>query len=453
MITTPTITLTAGETTYTFTGSQIISASLIEEVNPVSIEIPYNVIEFEIINSDIDFSMFSGSLLSERLPVMVYETKEETEIFIGKFYLDTWKNESEYKVSFRAIDILGVLASTDYDGGFWETPTALEEVIYDILAPQGISYTIDDSIKDVEISGYNPSGDYRSAIQQVCFAAQCVVSTARSDRINFYPVSLPVGAYTKKIHDSEKLQSEPIDLLSLVTKIELISHDYTKTSTDIQTIFSQYLEIGSHKIVFDQPYYDLVIDGPGYTPYVLGDESGNYIVTENGDYIEIGGQYTLDSNALYMELQEAGTVTVTGYAYTDNKKSFIFNETITSSSSNKKTCKFSSATMVSSSYAETVLDNLIDYYRLRYEQVLTLLPSEVEVRDILLSGTFFDTKILGSINKMEIDLTRGFLLKSTLLGIEPVYVEPEEHPTRLPRTGIAICGADLTYNNRWRNYL
>ena len=336
-LTYPKIILTTPTETVTFSGSAVIDASLLEETNPVSVEVPYNVLTFKVINTNVDFSMFSGSLLSERLPLMLYENIDGVDTFIGKFYLETFKNETEYEVSFTAIDIIGALASTDYDGGFWATPTTLENVLSDILSPLGILYTLDDSIKDTLIQGYNPSGNYRDALQQVCFAAMATASSARSDRLVISPKSLPVGPYTKKIHNCEKLTSQPIELLPIVTKIELISHDYTQSTAQITDIFSQYLEAGSHKIVFDQPYYNIVIDGPGYTPSLLITENDDFIVTENDDYIEVGGQYTIDSKAIYLEMQEAGTVTVTGYAYTDNKKSHIFNETGITNYSNKKT--------------------------------------------------------------------------------------------------------------------
>jgi hypothetical protein len=453
-VTVPTIVLTVGNTVLTFTGPEVISAAIVEEVNPVSIELPYNVLEFKIHNTDTSFSMFSGdiySLLSERLPVMVYENIDGVPQFMGKFYLDTWKNTSEYEFEFRAVDAIGTMAVTDYDGGFWSVPTALDTVLTQVLSPKNILFAVDPSIKDVTIQGWIPPGDYRKALQQICFAAGAVASCARSDRVVISPIELPYQIYDAKIRKSQKLQSQPIELLKLVTSIELVSHSYTQ-GTVIETIFDQYLEAGSHKIVFTKPYSGLVIAGPGYTPDLFVLENGDYFVLENGDFFEVGGEYTFGPNSIYLEMQEAGQVTITGYPYVDSKKSYIFYESGLTEYSNKNVLTISEATMINESNAQSVLNKIRDYYRQRYTQTITLLPSSFEPKDIISSSTLFEKSILGFIQKMDINLVRGYLQVTDIRGIEPVYVADADNPVRRARTGIAVTGAGLTYNNGFRNY-
>jgi hypothetical protein len=454
-VTIPTIILTVGGTVLTFTGTEVISAKITEEVNPLSIELPYNVLEFKIHNTDTTFSMFSGSVysqLSERLPVMVYENVNGVSEFMGKFYLDTWKNTSEYEFEFRAIDVIGTMAATDYDGGFWATATTLETVLNQVLLPKNILYTIDETIKSVEIQGWIPPGDYRKALQQICFAAGAVASCARSDRLVISPIELPYQLYDGKIHNSEKLKSQPIELLKLVTSIELVSHSYTQ-GTELQTIFDKYLEAGSHKIVFNQPYYNIIVDGPGFVPSVLILENGDYFAFEDGDHLEVSGEYIFDSpNSLRLEMQEAGQVTITGYPWVDSKRSYLFFESGLTEYSNKNALIISEATMVNENNAQTVLNRLRDYYRQRYKQTITLLPSSYQTKDIIASSTLFEKTILGFVQKMDMNLVGGFLQVTDIRGIEPVYVAPTEHPLRRVTTGVGICGADLTYNNRWRNY-
>ncbi len=143
-------------------------------------------------------------------------------------------------------------------------------------------------------------------------------------------------------------------------------------------------------------------------------------------------------------MTEAGTVTVTGYPWLDSKKSFIFTETGLTKYANKNALLISDATMVSEDNAQAVLDQTRDYYRQRYKQEIVLLPSELMAKDVLLSSTFFDKQILGMVTKMNINLVGGFLQETEIRGIEPVYVEPEEHPTRIVRTGVAVTGATMT---------
>jgi hypothetical protein len=344
------------------------------------------------------------------------------------------------------------MAKTDYDGGFWPTPTTLKTVLNQVLPPKDILYILDATIEDNEISGWNPPGDYRRALQQICFAAGAVASCARSDKLVISPIELPYQLYDGKLHNSQKLKSQPIELLKLVTSIELVSHTYT-AGTELQTIFDKYLEAGSHKIVFNEPYYNIIVDGPGFVPGLLLLENGDFFTFENGDHLVVSGEYIFDSpNSLRLEMQEAGQVTVTGYPWIDSKRSYTFYESGLTEYSNKNALVISEATMVSEANAQTVLDRLRDYYRQRYKQTITLLPSAFQTKDILASSTLFDKTILGFVQKMVMNLTGGYLQITDIRGIEPVYIPPEEHPTRRARTGVAVCGADLTFNNQFRNY-
>jgi hypothetical protein len=196
MITYPIIQIVIGEQTLEFSGEEVSYANLIEEINPISVEIPISAIEFNIISTDTSLSMFDGEvfqLLSERLPVFVYESVNGENTFLGKFYLEEWENVSDYEFHFRAIDILGVLDTIDYDGGFWDSPTTLQAVLSAILDPIDVLFSVDASIQDVERSGWNPPGTYRGAVQQVCFAAKATASTFEANHFFTKPFTKPSG--------------------------------------------------------------------------------------------------------------------------------------------------------------------------------------------------------------------------------------------------------------------
>jgi hypothetical protein len=399
--------------------------------------------------------MFSGTyfdLLTERLPVYAYKNVGGDEQFIGKFYLSDWENISDYEFKFYAIDVLGVLDATDYDGNFWSTATTLSEIIAETLDPINISYEIDSSIEDTELKGWIPPGNYRQAIQQICFAAGVTAMTAGSSNLLIKPALFPTGAYDHLISSSEKLLSQPIKLQQLVTSIELVSHNYSQ-GAELETIFDEDLTAGSHKIIFEKPYYNIIVEGPGYVPNYLTTEGGDYITTEGGDYIEVGGEYRFGSNCLYLELQEAGHVTVTGYPWVDSKRSYMFYEEDLIEYANKNALKIADATMVSLTNAQTILNLVRDYYRLRYLQELSVLPStEIFPRDIIFTNTIYDNPLLAGVNKISTDLTGGCIMKIEALGIAPEYVEPIENPVRRARTGIALCGTGLLRQNGFRNY-
>jgi hypothetical protein len=446
-ITYPVIQLTIGGTVFEFSGTKVISANLIEEVNPISAEIPIGTIEFKILTLDESFSMFSGQyfqLLSERLPVLVYENIDGINSFIGKYYLEKWKNISEHEFEFKAVDIIGVMAATEYDGGFWSVPTTLETILVSVLNPINVLYSVDDSIKDVEISGWIPPSDYREALKQICFSAGAIATTARSQLLNILPITVPTVFYKSEITDANKGIVQPLELLPLVTNIELVSHNYTQGEV-LENIFEKYLEIGSHKIIFEKPYYNIVVNGPGYAPSLFAMEDDDYFVTEDDENFEVGGEYIFGPNCLYLEMTTPGTITITGYPWLDSKRSFIFNETGVSEFANKNTLTISEATMVSADNAQIVLNNVRDYYRQRYFQNILLLPSAVKTSDIVFTSTLYQKKILATVQKMDMNLTGGYLSKVDILGIESINY-------RRPRVGVALCGTDLTRQNAFRRY-
>lgn len=77
MITYPSITIDLRDGTFlNFTRNEIASAEIVEEINPVAIELPISTLEFTVNNSDNSFSMFNPAIygkLREKLPISVYE--------------------------------------------------------------------------------------------------------------------------------------------------------------------------------------------------------------------------------------------------------------------------------------------------------------------------------------------------------------------------------------------
>ena len=460
MITYPIIRMVMGEGhELVFSGEQVISATLVEEVNPISVELPISTLDFVILSYDDTFSMFSGSyynLLSQRLPITVHErlyddTGLYEDRFLGKYYLEEWKNESEYEYSFKAIDSIGLLAATNYDGGFWSAPTPLETIIGVILSDSGVDYSIDASIRSRELKGWIPSGDCRKALQQVCFAARAMASSTRNDYLSIVPIPLItspiiIGELDEVISlgDEQKLIAQTVELQPTVTSIELISHEYSQ-GTELEDVFDEWLEAGSHKIIFSKPYYEVIVDGPGYTPSALGTEGGDYIVTEGGDYIEVGGEYLFGPNALYLELLEGGQVTVTGYPWVDSKKSFTFRET--GEFIHKNDLVISDATMVSSGIAQNVLDRARDYYRQLYTQNIKLLPSKVKPGLLVTSTTLFNKVLFAAVQKTSVDLSGGFITDTDIRGLELIII----WAVRKPRTGVAVTGASITRQDGFRS--
>ena len=93
-----------------FVRDQIVDASIVEEINLVSVELSVNALEFTVNNSVESFNMFNGEIytkLKEHLEIEVYEYIDNTKVcYIGLFYLKTWKNLSDTQIKFTAKWIL-----------------------------------------------------------------------------------------------------------------------------------------------------------------------------------------------------------------------------------------------------------------------------------------------------------------------------------------------------------
>jgi hypothetical protein len=245
-----------------------------------------------------------------------------------------------------------------------------------------------------------------------------MAKTAESSTLDLVPVVIPATTYTDEILDTEKSVTQSVELLPLVTKIELVSHTYTQ-GADIEDIYEADLDPGTYKIVFENPYHTVIIAGPGYTIWTLGLESGDDFVLEDGTtYLEVGGEYVLGPNALYLDVTASGTVTITGYQWLDSKRSFIFNEAVAVEFQNKNTKTISDATLISLDNAQAVLDQLRDYYRLRYKQSMKLFDSTRDVNTIVLTSTVQSKQVIGTILRRNLSLTGGNLSDIETLGLE-----------------------------------
>lgn len=437
-----------------FSSHEIVNASVVEECNSLAIELPISTLDFHVRDLTGSMSMFDGTLfaqLVERLPVTCYEYYEGDYHLIGKFYLDSWKNLGANEVQFTAMDIIGLLAESEFDGIFWATSVTLPVALTAIFAGFNITYDVHASLLAVEVSGWLPPGKYRDALQQLCFAAGAMIVTARTERMQVVPADFPVIYYDQRIDETTARQNT-IELLPMISTIELVSHNYT-VSLETKVIFDKTLEAGEHKVVFDAPYYNIVIDGLGYVPKVLGTEDGgDYVGTTYSDYIEAGGTFQFGSNSVLFSLTAPSAIVITGTPWIDSKRSFLFTESGVQPTQNKKSLSITNATLVNFDRAQVILDRLRDYYRQRYIQDLTLFPCLLKSSDTVLSNTFEQRKILSTIVKSEIGLSSGFLQKILLRGFLPPYILESVTPVRRWRTGISVTSSNLTINNRWRHY-
>jgi len=182
----------------TFEGDSLKSASILEEVDLLSSEIPINTLDFTIYSADDDFNILNPqgvyTLLQQRQKLEVTEIliKENKRIPMGTFYLDTWKNKNDKQMDISAIDLVGVIDKTDFSGGIYENVTAAEllEEIFTSAGLSGDDYEIQEDLKTIILNGYLPICTHRKALQQVVFAIGAVSDCSRSSKIRIYTVKM-----------------------------------------------------------------------------------------------------------------------------------------------------------------------------------------------------------------------------------------------------------------------
>ena len=466
----PIVRLNVNNQTIEFRNTDIIQAEVVQEIHPIGIELPASSATIRIYITDPRFSPFSeGEFYDElvnNLTVDVYESIDEEEVYLGRFYLAEWRNPSEHEFEFVCQDAVGVLDSIVFDGMFWETAVSLEEAVGTVLNPAGIPYMIDEEIASRPLKGYLPAGKTREALQQILFAGRAVAITAQSDKIVITDAGLPAGGmneavqfygdplygaaffgdalYDGVITGSDKTDKQKLQIEPLVTGIQLVSHDFTKGSTQ-EEIYSAYLEPGDYKIVYSKPFYGVTAEGVGATPAYLMTENPipTAITTEDSRILSFEGTFEFGVNHIFLHVKTAGNVIVRGYPWIDNNQAFVYDESEATKqfssgvvygeptygesyyakfwqvSAAPNVWKVDQATLVSADIAPLVMEKLITFAKLRYRQDVTLFPREdVKPGNIELVDSLYDKDINGIVKRTVSDLTGGFLIDTELIGTE-----------------------------------
>jgi hypothetical protein len=384
-----------GELIY-FQGPEVQAAEAIEEMNVLSTEVPYGTLKLQLFSNDADFSMINPSgyfaALKERQPLAVHELVDQQSVFIGQYYLETWTNPSDNQIEFDCVDLLGVLDGMPYHGGLWlGDGIALHTLIETILEPIFIPYDLDIELFDVVVKGWLPASSYREALQQIAFAVGAYVTCARSSAVKIYKSKIAAqSSPTASISKSEKGIEAPLSLTTLVTGIEVTSHNYI-SSTDSKQLYNGTLTAGQHEITFSEPIHDLAVSG--------------------ASIIESGVNYAM------IQVPTTGTVVLSGQTYTDTTKVFSVSNSEISSSVKPNVLKIENATLVNASNVQEVTQRVYDYYQQRYVQKMKLFAPSAQVGDVALIDTLYDRQIRGVIEKMTTDLANGFIVDAEATGV------------------------------------
>jgi hypothetical protein len=459
-----------------------IDCEVLQETHPISLELPASRADILLYTEDPRFSIFSDgefySALSKNVPATLLVSVDGVETLVGRFFLDQWYAPTEKQIKFEFVDAIGVFANTEYPGSFWAEATPISAVIAEILNPIGLPYIIAANVVERTVKGWIPPGKVREALQQVCFAARCLVNTAKSDTVQIADALLPLAAakppfgyygsvtygdgtlynaiaLKPAITEADKTNAQKLTHLPMVTEVTLHSHEYYHPADGVQTaeeIYNAWLEPGDYVISYPKPYWKVWADGVGSVPVYITTEDGRVIATEDSGATWATGRVATESetfafysNYMVIKVLTAGTIKVWGYPWLENIRSHRYSEASASSqlvqgfyygdpgkpygnpryskitilTATPNTISVEKATLVSPDLAALVLAKVVEYYKLRYQQNVRLFPNPAaNLGDIQVVDSLYGKDIIGITEKLVSDLTGGFLIEAEIVGLE-----------------------------------
>jgi len=403
-----------------FEGSDIKAARVVQEINPLSVELSIDTLELDLFSTDGDFSIVAPAgfyaNLQYKQPLDVHEDVNGNVIYIGRFYLDAWESLSESEAHFEASDAIGLMETIPYYGVLEHSedifPVGTTSLIDDIMDNTGLDYEIDAGITLIEHFGKIPPSNCREALQQVCFAIGAYVTCARSNIVNIRPFELASDLtpsdYDHVLTSAEKGIVSPLTLRPLVTGIEVTSHSYTPDLvTAAREVFRGYVAIGDHLITLEEPAHSNTFTGTTAT-YTTG-TNAYFWRTIN---VTVAGNFIMQAQSFFDSPRVESLYNGSLPANTPPNIISITDATLVF----PRTQPFPPSGPVYASIATGVVQRVYDYHAQRYLQKTKLYASLIAPGDSVLVNVQSSKQLAGIVEKMETDLAGGYISNVGLWG-------------------------------------
>jgi hypothetical protein len=380
-----------------FTSDDIKALSIVEEIDPISLRVPINTAELQLHSNDDMFSIFNDegyySRLSKRQPLSMYGIIDGTQVFMGQYYLDEWKNRGTKHTEFYCVDLVGILERAPYRGGMFNGELA-GDVIDAMLEAASIPYDLDEDLYDLPLRGWIPYSSCREGLQQIAFVIGATVDCSRSYALKIYKSTLALEQTNPaELTRAMQMMNATVELKPLVTGVELTAHQYLE-GNDTLNLFDSTLEYGLHEIQFNQPAHTLSV-------------TGATLVTSGVNY------------AVVSVASSSATVILTGKNYIDTTRLFSVSTPGLNRYVTPNVLKIDDATLVSPSNGMALCQRVHNYTQMRYWQKLKLYGAFFEAGQTVLSdATASNQKVKGCVEKMTVNLTGGFACNLDIVGVK-----------------------------------
>ena len=231
--------------TVLFGADELISARLVNEVDPSLCELTVDTMSFEMHDPQ------NRSFLPQenQRVELIQDGKLRASHYITS---STRKAKSNYSISCQSA--IGLLNDNFMGGLYTEKP--LEELVAEIL--NGWEFEIDKHFAGKTITGYLPVCSQREALQQVSFAVGALISTQDSTKIRLLPIVTTVSA---RFRNADILLGGSVKTAPRYARVSVNSHTYTATDVLETLMEEEEIDGATETITFTAPHYDYAITG------------------------------------------------------------------------------------------------------------------------------------------------------------------------------------------------
>lgn len=357
----------------TFTNEDLYRVNILEDMTLTSEQLPINTLTVSLESGEDTEYIFQ-----RKQPVDAFLDDE----FLGTFFITEGTRDSKTIYNFKAQDYKGVLEDTKFYGGMYKVVHA-GVIIDEILQDEKFTYTIDTATYYTPLTGYIPICTKREALAQVLFACCSVCDTSRKRKLDIYKIN---NADTPLDIDHEKIyMGGKVATTDVVTSVKVAAHEYT-IKAEREQLFEGTIGIGDTYIEFANPVVA---------------ESISMTLLENVRITKRNSNYIIISNTTELEKE----VTVTAYPYEENVTYKIKeNEGVVANIAAKE-IEATSATLVSTTNIDAVLDNLYEYYvkNTKYEGEIQI-DEDVFVGKLVTLHTEWQGDKTGRIEQLDYDV-------------------------------------------------
>jgi len=224
----------------------LFRVNLLEEIDPISAQVPANELKFVVDNSNREFNILnpqgSYKFLQERQAAVVefgVEVRPNTYEWVnmGLYFLADWKSdEGSLTATFTARNRIDFLPAVEVEN---LTPgsTNLHELALSLINAIGLEkYRLDPALASASTLGVYKKQTYRELLQNIAVAGRCVMFVGRDDFFNILRLSDTPPAHTIEL---DQMYAEPqINLDRLVSRVEVNYY------SDAETVAGTYVANG-----------------------------------------------------------------------------------------------------------------------------------------------------------------------------------------------------------------